>query len=71
MIHEVPDQDKLFKELKSILKPGGKIFIIEPIFHVTKTLFEEMITRARNIGFEIISGPKVFYSRTVLFSNKK
>jgi ubiquinone/menaquinone biosynthesis C-methylase UbiE len=25
MIHEVPDQDKLLKELKSILKPDGKI----------------------------------------------
>jgi ubiquinone/menaquinone biosynthesis C-methylase UbiE len=71
MIHEVPDQGKLFEELKSILRPGGKILIIEPIFHVTKTLFEEMIARARSIGFEIMSGPKVFYSKTVLFLNKK
>jgi ubiquinone/menaquinone biosynthesis C-methylase UbiE len=70
MIHEVPDQDKLFEELKSILKPAGKVLIIEPIFHVTKTLFEKMISRARGIGFDIINGPKVFYSRTVLFSTK-
>jgi ubiquinone/menaquinone biosynthesis C-methylase UbiE len=70
MIHEVPDVDNLFKELKSILKPNGKIFIVEPKFHVSKKAFEEMIARARNIGFEIMSGPKVFYSKTVLFSNK-
>jgi ubiquinone/menaquinone biosynthesis C-methylase UbiE len=71
MIHEVPSQDKLFGELKSILKPGGKIFIIEPKFHVSKKSFDEMIDKLRNIGFEIIDKPKVFFSRTVLVTNKK
>jgi ubiquinone/menaquinone biosynthesis C-methylase UbiE len=66
MIHEVPDQDRLFEELKSILKPEGKIYIIEPKFHVSEKSFEEMITRIRNIGFEITERPKVFFSRTVL-----
>jgi ubiquinone/menaquinone biosynthesis C-methylase UbiE len=71
MIHEVPDQDKLFGELKSILKPDGKIYIIEPKFHVTKKLFEEMISRTENIGFEIVDRPKVSVSRTVLLTHKK
>src|SRR5512141_1474157 len=34
MVHEVPDKQKLITELKSILKPAGKMFIIEPKFHV-------------------------------------
>ena len=68
MIHEVPDQDKLFENCISILKPGGKIFIIEPMFHVSKKAFEEMIGRLKNIGFEIIESPKVFFSRTVLLN---
>ncbi|MCX6258496.1 MAG: class I SAM-dependent methyltransferase [Bacteroidia bacterium] len=68
MIHEVPDQDKLFIELKSILKPGGKIFIIEPRFHVSKKSFDEMINKFENIGFEMIERPKVFFSRTVLLA---
>jgi ubiquinone/menaquinone biosynthesis C-methylase UbiE len=68
MIHEVPDQERLFSELKSILKPNGKIYIIEPKFHVTKKAFEEMMNKVRSIGFEIIDQPKVFFSRTVLLS---
>jgi ubiquinone/menaquinone biosynthesis C-methylase UbiE len=71
MIHEVPNQDNLLRELKSILKPDGKIFIIEPKFHVSKKSFEEMINRIKDIGFEIIDRPKVFFSRTVLFTNNK
>jgi len=71
MIHEVPDQDKLFGELKSILKPDGKIYIIEPKFHVSKKSFEVMINRIKNIGFEIIERPKVFFSRTALLTKKK
>jgi ubiquinone/menaquinone biosynthesis C-methylase UbiE len=68
MIHEVPDQDKLFGELKSILKPNGKIFIIEPKFHVTKNSFQNMINKLRNSGFEILDRPKVFISRAVLLT---
>jgi ubiquinone/menaquinone biosynthesis C-methylase UbiE len=71
MIHEVPNQLNLLRELKSILNPDGKIYIIEPKFHVSKKSFEEMITKIKDIGFEIIDRPKVFISRTVLLTNKK
>ena len=71
MIHEVPDQNKLFEELKSILKPNGKIYIIEPKFHVSKKSFENMIDHLKNIGFEILERPKIFFSRTVLVTTKK
>lgn len=71
LIHEVPDQDKLFEELKSILKPKGKIFIIEPKFHVSAKSFQFMINKLTYLGFEIIDRPKVFFSRTVLLTNKK
>jgi ubiquinone/menaquinone biosynthesis C-methylase UbiE len=70
MIHEVPNQDNLLRELKSILKPDGKIFIIEPKFHVSKKSFEEMINNIKDIGFEIIDRPKVFISRAVLLTIK-
>ena len=71
VIHEVPNQDKLFEELKSILKPSGKIYIIEPNFHVSKTLFEDMVKRLKAIGFEELERPKIFFSRTVLITTKK
>ena len=66
MIHEVPDYSHLFEELKSILKPNGLIYIIEPKFHVSKNSFNDMVNRIKNIGFDIIDNPKVFFSRTVL-----
>jgi ubiquinone/menaquinone biosynthesis C-methylase UbiE len=71
MIHEVPNQENLFNELKSLLKPDGKVFIIEPKFHVSKRAFEKMIVSLKNTGFEILDRPKVFFSRAVLLSIKK
>ena len=68
MIHEVQDQEKLVEELKSILKPNGKIYIIEPKFHVSKKSFDAMIDKVKNMGFEITDSPKVFFSRTVLLT---
>jgi ubiquinone/menaquinone biosynthesis C-methylase UbiE len=53
MIHEVQNQDNLFKELKSILKPNGKIYIIEPKIHVSGKSFKEMIFKTEDIGFQI------------------
>jgi ubiquinone/menaquinone biosynthesis C-methylase UbiE len=71
MVHEVPDHERLFKELKSILKPGGKIYIIEPKFHVSGRAFEEMTRLIRKAGFEVVDRPKVFFSRTVLLEHDK
>ena len=70
MVHEVPDHDKLFHELKTILKAGGFLFIIEPKFHVSKASFDSMVDRIQTMGFEIIDKPKVFLSRTVVVRNK-
>jgi ubiquinone/menaquinone biosynthesis C-methylase UbiE len=69
MVHEVPDHDSLFKELKSILKPDGKIFIIEPRMHVTAKTFKVMTDKTIKAGFEIIGRPKVFFSRTLLLEH--
>jgi ubiquinone/menaquinone biosynthesis C-methylase UbiE len=69
MIHEVTNPDELLKELKSILKPGGRIYIIEPKFHVSKNSFESMVGKIKNLGFKIIGTPKIFFSRTVLLTN--
>jgi len=67
MVHEVPDQQSMFEELISILKPGGRICIIEPKFHVTEKSFSRMIVLSETAGFKIIERPKVCLSRAVLF----
>jgi ubiquinone/menaquinone biosynthesis C-methylase UbiE len=70
MVHEVLDHDHLFRELKSILKPNGQLFIVEPKFHVSKKSFESMIDRAKGFGLEIKDRPTVFFSRAVVLENK-
>ncbi len=69
MIHELDNQDITFQEFKKILKPDGKILIIEPNFHVKKENFEEMILRLERRDFKIAQRPKVFFSRSVLIEN--
>jgi len=66
MLHVIPNQEKFFEEIKSILKSNGKIFIIEPKFHVSRQAFEEAINKAEKIGFKPIEKPKVFLNRTMV-----
>ena len=65
-VHEVPDQDVLFKEIYSILKPGGCMFIVEPPLHVSKSAFKNMLMKIENAGFDIITYPKSAFNKTVL-----
>jgi len=69
MVHEVPDQDRLFRELKSSLKNNGTLFIIEPKFHVPLRAFESMTKLAEHTGFKISERPKVAFSRSILFKS--
>ena len=66
VIHEVPNQEKLFKELKSILQPKGRMLIVEPKFHVNKKAFDNMLSLIKETGFKVIETPKRFFSRAVL-----
>jgi len=69
MIHEVPNQQKLFSELKTILNPNGQMLIIEPKFHVSKNSFASMIEIIKSTGLETADMPKAFLSRAILFKN--
>ena len=66
MVHEVPNKEELFKEIGTILNPNGQVLIVEPPFHVSKSAFEETVRKAKDLGFTIIEGPKVFFSKIVI-----
>ena len=66
MVHEVPNQQEFFDEVRSILKPGGLVLIVEPPFHVSKRAFEETISKARNAGLTSVERPRVFLSKAVI-----
>jgi len=69
VVHELPNQNEFFEELKSILKARGQALVVEPPFRVSKTAFEETIKKARDAGFIPARGPKVFLSKTAILKN--
>ncbi len=66
MVHEVPDKEKFLSEVASLIKPGGRFLIVEPKFHVSGPSFKETVEVAIVSGLELISWPKVFFSRAAL-----
>lgn len=66
--HEVPDRPRLFKQIRSILKPSGRYLLAEPKFHVKQQLYETICGQVRSAGFEKIGEPEIGSARTALFS---
>ncbi len=66
MVHEVPDKGKFLREVASLLKPGGRLLIVEPKFHVSEPSFEETLEVAIASGLKLISRSKVLLSRAAL-----
>lgn len=60
MVHEVPDKDSFFKQLKSILRDKGLFLLVEPkLFHVSREDFDRTTTLAERNGFRIEPGPNL------------
>jgi len=68
MVHEVPDAKAFLKEVAFVLKPKGKLLIVEPRMHVSADAFEKTIAIARLAGLKPISEPKIRVSRSKLLS---
>jgi ubiquinone/menaquinone biosynthesis C-methylase UbiE len=70
MVHEVPDTDKFFSEIYSVLKPGGRLLVIEPLMHVSKKDFEAEKASALKAGFTVSPGTKAVFSVSMLLEKK-
>jgi len=68
MVHEIPNQENFFAEMRSILKPDGRMLIVEPPFHVSGKAFAATIQKARDAGFSEVERPRVFLSKAVVLS---
>lgn len=64
--HEFSDPNAYFEEIASMLKPEGKMMIVEPSFHVSKSDFMETVRKAEQAGLVATEILKVFLSRSVL-----
>jgi len=63
MLHEVPDEERLIKELYSALTPNGMILFVEPVFHVSKQKYQQSLNMICRLGFEVLDTPIIPVSR--------
>jgi ubiquinone/menaquinone biosynthesis C-methylase UbiE len=68
MVHEVPDRDRFFRQIRAVLKPDGQYLLAEPRFHVKKELYETVCDEAETAGLKKIDEPKVGASFAALFT---
>jgi ubiquinone/menaquinone biosynthesis C-methylase UbiE len=59
VVHEVPDPEKLFREISSLLVPGGLFFYSEPPFVVSGKEFRVSLEWAEKAGLQL--GEKRFF----------
>lgn len=71
MVHEVPDQEKLLRQIHALLKPDGLFLFVEPIVHAPKHYFLQTLETAKSVGFSITEYPSIHISHSaLLFCNK-
>ena len=71
MVHEVPDQEALLKEIRVSLRPDGRFFMVEPRGHVSKESFARTVGLALQAGFTLAAEPRVSFSRAVLLTTRE
>ena len=64
--HEVPDQDRFFKDIANALKPDARLLVIEPRGHVSEEDFEVSLSTAEAAGFRRVESPGVQGDRKAL-----
>jgi ubiquinone/menaquinone biosynthesis C-methylase UbiE len=66
MVHEVPDRQAFLGEIYSLLKPGGRLLVVEPKMHINQASFAETLKVAAAAGFTTLGERKVAISRAML-----
>ncbi len=56
VVHEIGDPERFFRQIGSALRPGGRLFVLEPRGHVSPEGFEEEIAIARRTGLVMVDG---------------
>jgi ubiquinone/menaquinone biosynthesis C-methylase UbiE len=58
MVHETPDTVDFFRQTKALLKENGRMLVVEPKMHVSKTQFQSMLTVAEKAGLKAEEYPR-------------
>lgn len=71
MLHEVPDAERLIREIHEMLVPGGRLLFVEPVVHVGKSGFQKSMSLFEECGFTLIDNPKISTSRAAAFQKNQ
>ena len=66
MLHEVPDSERLIREVYAALSDHGILLFVEPRGHVTEKQFSKSLDMITSVGFKRTMSPKVRFSRSAL-----
>jgi ubiquinone/menaquinone biosynthesis C-methylase UbiE len=70
VVHEVPDPEKLFREIALLLKQGGTLFYTEPPFVVSGREFREHLAEAMAAGFRLEGTSWYFVNRAAVLKKE-
>ncbi len=68
MVHEVGDPDRLFRQIRAVLKAGAPLLVVEPKLHVRRRAFDASVRVANGAGFVVTSYPDISLSHSVLLT---
>ena len=68
VVHEVPDSQKLFQEISSLLVPEGLFFYTEPLFIVSGREFRANLIKAENAGLKLVEQRFFFVNRAAVLA---
>ena len=66
MLHEMPNEKKLFSQLSSCLDTHGRLLMVEPVIHVSRADFKRAVDTAVDSGFKLAGAPPVWFSYSAL-----
>ncbi len=66
MVHETPDPQAFLRQVHDLLRPGGKLLLVEPIIHVGQAAYDRTIQAALGAGFSMRRTAPVRLSRAAL-----
>ena len=71
VVHEVPDARMLLAEIRSLLRPGGRLLIAEPRGHVRRAAFETTLAAATEAGLSLTDRPEMKRTHAALLERSR
>jgi ubiquinone/menaquinone biosynthesis C-methylase UbiE len=71
VMHEVPDPLEILADFATILRPEGRVLVVEPPLHVSKNAFARFLETAHKTGYNKLEGPKLWFNKTALLEREK